>query len=155
MIGSPASGVGINAIVVKGGSMQTGLGHVVFGVKAENLPFYKDLMAFLGWQTIFASDEMFGVAGKNDLSFWFGTEVKNVANDYDGPGVNHLAISAESQADVDATVTYLREHGVPPLFDTPRHRPDFGMPADQTYYQVMFETPDRILLEVVYTGPKS
>lgn len=135
--------------------MQTGLGHVVFGVKAENLQFYKDLMAFLGWQMIFASDEMFGVAGKNDLSFWFGSDVKDVVNDYDGPGINHLGISAESQADVDATVAYLREHGVSPLFDTPRHRPDFGMPEDQTYYQVMFETPDRILLEVVYTGPKS
>ena len=26
------------------------------------------------------------------------------------------------------------------------------MDADHTYYQVMFESPDRILLEVVYMG---
>lgn len=135
--------------------MQTTLGHIVFGVKAENLQFYKELMAFLGWQTVYGGDEMFGVANKDGVSFWFGSQVNDHVNDYDGPGVNHLGISAESQADVDATVAYLQEHGIPPLFDTPRHRPDFGMPEGQTYYQVMFETPDRILLEVVYTGPKA
>jgi hypothetical protein len=39
------------------------------------------------------------------------------------------------------------------LFDTPRHRPDFSQSPDHTYYQIMFESPDRILFEVVYTGP--
>jgi catechol 2,3-dioxygenase-like lactoylglutathione lyase family enzyme len=81
--------------------------------------------------------------------------VTDVANDYDGPGMNHLAIGTEAQADVDATVDYLRGHGVELLFETPRHRPEFSRSDDQTYYQVMFESPDRILLEVVYTGPKS
>jgi hypothetical protein len=51
-------------------------------------------------------------------------------------------------------VVYLREHNVQPLFETPRHRPEFSAGPDQTYYQVMFESPDRILFEVVYTGPK-
>ena len=58
-------------------------------------------------------------------------------------------------ADVDETVEFLRNLGVTLLFDTPRHRPEFAGGEDQTYYQVMFETPDRILLEVVYIGPKS
>ena len=40
------------------------------------------------------------------------------------------------------------------LFETPRHRPDFAHGEDTTYYQVMFESPDRILFEIVYTGPK-
>jgi hypothetical protein len=31
-----------------------------------------------------------------------------------------------------------------------RHRPEFAQGEDQTYYQVMFASPDRILLEVVY-----
>jgi hypothetical protein len=48
----------------------------------------------------------------------------------------------------------LRERGVGLLFGTPQHRPEFAQGEDQTYYQVMFESPDRILLEVVYTGPK-
>jgi catechol 2,3-dioxygenase-like lactoylglutathione lyase family enzyme len=98
---------------------------------------------------------MLGVAGANGVSLWFGSEVKPVTNDYDGPGVNHLALSVPAQADVDTVVAYLAEHSIEQLFETPRHRPEFTPSLDQTYYQVMFETPDRILLEVVYTGPKS
>jgi hypothetical protein len=69
--------------------------------------------------------------------------------------VNHIGIGAESQADVDAVVEYLRDRGVELLFETPRHRPEFSGGEGQTYYQVMFESPDRILFEVVYTGPKA
>jgi hypothetical protein len=65
-----------------------------------------------------------------------------------------LALAAASQADVDAVASYLGQQGVVLLFETPRHRPDFAHSADETYYQVIFETPDRILLEIVYTGPK-
>ena len=60
-----------------------------------------------------------------------------------------------SDVDVDAVAAWLAERGVIALFETPRHRPDFSQSANDTYYQVMFETPDHILLEVVYTGPKS
>lgn len=134
--------------------MQTGLGHILFGVAPDNLAFYRDLLAFLGWQSLYEGEGMLGMAGKGDCSLWFGTEVKAVQNDYDGPGLNHLGISAASVADVDATAGYLRQRGVALLFDTPRHRPEFAQGEDQTYYQIMFESPDRILLEVVYTGPK-
>jgi hypothetical protein len=51
-------------------------------------------------------------------------------------------------------VTYLKQHGIKALFETPRHRPEFSGSEAETYYQVMFESPDRILFEVVYTGPK-
>lgn len=135
--------------------MQTGLAHLQFNVRAENLPFYTDLLAFLGWQTLYAGEGMLGMAGQDGVSLWFAGQVKDVTNDYDGPGLNHLAIGAASVADVDSTATYLREQGIAPLFDTPRHRPDFAESAERTYYQVMFETPDRLLLEVVYTGPHS
>jgi hypothetical protein len=56
---------------------------------------------------------------------------------------------------VDEMVAYLKAHGTPSLFGTPRHRPDFSSGSGQTYYQVMFESPDRVLFEVVYTGPIS
>ena len=135
--------------------MQTHLAHIQFNVRPENMPFYKDLMGFLGWQPIYDGDGMLGVAGKNGESFWFIGQVKEVTNDYDGPGVNHLGLGAASQADVDAVAAYLAERGVELLFETPRHRAEFSQSAEQTYYQVMFETPDRILVEVVYTGPKS
>lgn len=48
---------------------------------------------------------------------------------------------------------HLVEKGVSTLFETPRHRPDF-MSEGNTNCQIMFESPDHILFEVVYKGPK-
>jgi len=134
--------------------MQTHLAHIQFNVRQDNLPFYRDLMTFLGWQTLYETPDMLGVAGQSGDSLWFIGHAKEVVNDYDGPGMNHLALSAATQADVDVAVDYLAQQGVALLFETPRHRPEFAQDADQTYYQVMFESPDRLLFEVVYTGPK-
>jgi len=133
--------------------MQSRLGHLVFGVQPANMSFYRELLAFLGWQTLYDAEEMLGVGDGNQVSLWFGTAVKPVSNDYDGPGMNHLAISTATQADVDRAAEYLQGRGVAMLFETPRHRPEFSG-GHQTYYQIMFETPDRILFEVVYTGVK-
>src|SRR5579872_7519787 len=133
--------------------MQTSLSHVQLNVRPQSMSFYKDLMTFLGWRTLYDHPIALGMGGKDGASLWFECgETKEVGNDYDGPGTNHIAIGTESPADVDATVAYLRDHDVPTLFETPRHRPDFSG-ADRDYYQVMFESPDRILFEVVYTGP--
>ena len=134
--------------------MQTLFSHIQFNVQPTNLPFYKDLLTFLGWQPIFEMEGALGVAGVGGGSLWFIGQVKPVSNDYDGPGMNHLGLGAQAQADVDAVAAYLTERGGALLFETPRHRPEFSHGTD-TYYQVMFETPDRILLEVVYTGPKA
>lgn len=135
--------------------MQTKLAHLQLNVRPENLPFYKDLLSFLGWQSLYEDDGMVGVGDAGGASLWFVGRTNEAANDYDGPGMNHLGIGADSQADVDAVVTYLTQRGVERLFETPRHRPEFAGSEDHTYYQVMFESPDRILVEVVYTGPKS
>jgi catechol 2,3-dioxygenase-like lactoylglutathione lyase family enzyme len=135
--------------------MQTHFAHIQFNVQPANLSFYKDLMAVLGWQAIFDIEGMLGVAAQSGGSLWFVGNVKEVSNDYDGPGMNHLAFGAASQADVDTVAASLAERGVELLFETPRHRAEFAHSDDQTYYQVMFESPDRILFEVVYTGPKS
>jgi catechol 2,3-dioxygenase-like lactoylglutathione lyase family enzyme len=133
--------------------LQTQLGHLVFGAQPGNLPFYKDLFTFLGWIVIYDSPEMFGVGDKNQVSVWFGPPLKNTSNDYDGPGLNHIAIGTATQADVDAAEKYLTGKGIAMLFETPRHRPEFSSEPN-TYYQIIFESPDRILFEVVYTGPK-
>lgn len=134
--------------------MHTHVGHIQFNVHAANLPFYRDLMAFLGWQTLYDTEEYIGVADESHTSLWFIGYVKPVSNDYDGPGMNHLAFRTATQADVDDAVAYLKERGVEWLFETPRHRPEFAHSEADTYYQVMFESPDRILFEIVYTGPK-
>ncbi|MFN8440804.1 MAG: hypothetical protein U0175_08550 [Caldilineaceae bacterium] len=135
--------------------MQTKLGHVVFSIDGKNRGFYRDLFKFLGWQTIYEGDGMLGIYDSNHTSVWFGDATKSVANDYDAPGLNHFAIHTATQAEVDEAVAYLQAHGIAALFDTPRHRPDFSSDPNSTYYQVMFETPDRILGEIVYIGPKS
>ena len=93
--------------------------------------------------------------GKSNDSLWFIGEVKDAANDYDGPGMNHIAFATETQAEVDQAVSHLRANGIATLFETPRHRPEFAGSEGETYYQVMFESPDRILVEIVYTGAKS
>lgn len=134
--------------------MQSGLSHIQFNVRAANIPFYKDLFGFLGWSVLHEDAGMIGVGGKNGESFWFVGQIEEGSFDYDGPGVNHLAIGAESQADVDAAAAHLTAQGVAMLFETPRHRPDFAWNDTDTYYQIMFESPDRILWEFVYTGPK-
>ena len=134
--------------------MVTNISHLQFNVRPVNLAFYTDLMACLGWKTIYSDDNMIGVVSTESASLWFGTQVKDISNDYDGPGLNHIGISAPSVADVDAVVVWLKERGIPALFDTPRHRPDFSRSEKDTYYQVMFESPDRILWEVVYIGAK-
>ena len=131
--------------------MKTTLGHLVFGIDPKNIPFYRDLLNFLGWSVLFETEQIIG-ATSGDSSMWFGQTLKQHANDYDGPGLNHFAIHAENVADVDATADYLKARGITLLFDTPRHHPEFK--SDTTdYYQIMFETPDRLLVEVVYTGP--
>jgi hypothetical protein len=134
--------------------MQTKLGHLVFGIDGKNRGFYRDLFTFLGWQVMFEAEDILAVSDSNHISLWFGDQLKAVANDYDGPGLNHLAVHTATQAEVDQAAAYLTEHGMAHLFGTPRHRPEFSQDENSTYYQVMFETPDRILVEVVYTGPK-
>lgn len=135
--------------------------HLQFMVRPANLPFYRDLMSFLEWEVLYdgdappANEPMLGVAGVGGTSVWFTGNATDAINDYDGPGLNHFAFGAASQTDVDAAATYLTERGVELLFETPRHRPEFARGDTETYYQMMFESPDRILLEIVYTGPKS
>lgn len=135
--------------------MQTHLSHLQINVNPANLSFYRDLMAFLGWHTIYGDDNMLGVVAQGPALWFTPTARQEAANDYDGVGMNHVSIGVTAQADVDTVADYLKERGVAWLFDTPRHRPDFSRSENDTYYQVMFESPDRVLFEVVYEGPKA
>ncbi len=133
--------------------MKSNLGHIQINIDPGHLEFYKKLFDFLGWSVLYQDDGMLGVGDEHGAGLWFVNGLKQVSNDYDGHGMNHLAIAVENQADVDKVVAYLKENKIEALFETPRHRPEFSDGPDQTYYQVMFTSPDCILLEVVYTGP--
>ncbi|HEU5432647.1 MAG TPA: VOC family protein [Thermomicrobiales bacterium] len=135
--------------------MQTHVHHLQFNVQPDNLPFYRDVLAFLGWTPIHDDATALGVAGPGGQgSLWFLGIANDAANDYDGPGLNHFAFGVDAQGDVDEAVAWLRDRGVDLLWETPRHREEFSG-DDATYYQAMFESPDRIQFEIVYTGPKA
>jgi len=135
--------------------IHSNVGHLVFMIDGANADFYKDLLTFMGWNVIADYPGMIGLSGTNGTSLWFLGNAKPVKNDYDGPGLNHLALSVPAQGDVDVAAGYLKQKGITHLHETPRHRPDFVQEAGHTYYQVMFESPDRIQFEIVYTGPKA
>jgi catechol 2,3-dioxygenase-like lactoylglutathione lyase family enzyme len=135
--------------------VKTHLGHLVFHIDPANASFYKDLFAVLGWTSIYDEGGVFGLTDGGACPLWFEGEATAAPNDYDGAGLNHLAIATESPADVDRAASYVRDQGVPLLFGTPCNRPEHAESADHLYYSAMFTSPDRILLEVVYTGPKA
>jgi hypothetical protein len=135
--------------------MNSGIAHIQVNVNPDNLPFYEELTGFLGWSVIYSDDGMLGVKGANNASLWFVDQVNDVQNDYDGPGTNHISFSVDKQSDVDLVASWLKDRGIDHLFETPRHRPEFSHDETDTYYQVMFESPDKLLFEVVYTGPKA
>ncbi len=135
--------------------MRTHLSHVQINVAAANLPWYRELMSFLGWPVLHEDGTVLGVGGTGKDSLWFSTESNGATGDYDATGMNHIGLGTDTQADVDAACEFLRSKGIELLFETPRHRPEFASSPEETYYQVMFESPDRVLFEVVYTGTKS
>jgi catechol 2,3-dioxygenase-like lactoylglutathione lyase family enzyme len=127
---------------------------LVFFTGQQHVGFYKDLFRFLGWTTIYDEGGIFGTTDGGKCDVWFEGLANGAPNDHDGAGLNHLAVITETQAEVDAAATYLRGQGVELLFGTPCNRPEHASSENDLYYSAMFESPDRILLEVVYTGPK-
>ena len=133
--------------------MKSKMGHIQVNIDTNNLPFYQDLFNFLGWAVLYQDETTLGVGDENRTGLWFVDCLKEARNNYDGTGMNHLAIAVSKQSEVDEAVAYLQKNGVKALFNTPCHRPEFCHKPDETYYQVMFESPDHILLEVVFKGP--
>ena len=132
--------------------MKSYLYHLQINIDFENLPFYKGLMEFMGWRVIFETESVVGYKSHVDGDLWFvKTDSKNFG-DYDAKGVNHISLRADEMKNVDEVKTYLEKNKIAVLFDTPRHRPEFTSGEDETYYQIMFESPDKALFEVVYIG---
>ncbi len=132
--------------------MRTHLAHIQLNIDPANSGFYRGLFDLLGWPVIYEGDGFFGLGGAGKDSIWFH-DANGSTNDYDGPGMNHLGIGTDTPAEVDEVAAWLRAQGIDLLFDTPRHRPEFVLNEDETYYQIIFESPDRLPFEVVYSGP--
>lgn len=130
----------------------TGLYHLQVNVTPDHAGFYRDFFDWLGWDVVYTHDLAHGVRGPNGTYLWFESIASDAPNDRDGRGVNHIAIGATSIAAVDQAAAWLRDRGIEPLFETPRHRPEFAANIDAAYYQLMFESPDGLLFEFVWTG---
>ncbi len=109
-------------------------------------------MAFMGWSVIFEDINVLGYKNSVNGDLWFVKADHNELSDYDARGVNHISLRVGTITDVDEVKIYLEKNNVVMLFDTPRHRPEFASQENETYYQIMFESPDKILFEVVYIG---
>ena len=128
--------------------------HIQVNIDFKNVSFYKDLLSFLGWSVIFETNDTIGFKSGTNGDLWFVNSQKKEQTDYDKMGMNHVSIRVEKQSDLDQVISFLNEKHVTMLFGTPKHRPEFTSEKDHTYYQVMFSSPDNILFEIVYIGPK-
>lgn len=120
----------------------------------KNHGFYKELMEFLGWEIIFETKGMVGFKSGQNGDIWFIDSKKKEIMDYDMIGVNHVAIKVDTQENLDKCIKFLESKGIKGIFDTPKHRPEFVHSPDETYYQIIFETPDKAQFELVYAGKK-
>jgi len=111
-------------------------------------------MEFLGWEIIFTTDNIMGYKTEASGSLWFVNSNAKTYQNYDDIGLNHIAIRVDTKNDVDRISKYIQDKNISLLFNTPRHRKEFVETESETYYQVMFETPDKILFEIVYIGLK-
>lgn len=135
--------------------MKSKLYHLQINVDFKsNSKFYKEFMTFMGWEIIFEADDMVGFKTQDSSDIWFIDAQKKEQTDYDKIGVNHLALRVEKESEVNDTIKFLEGYGIKTLFGTPRHRPEFAASENETYYQIIFETPDKIQVEVVYIGPR-
>ena len=128
--------------------------HIQVNIDFKNISFYKDLLFFLGWSVIFETSDTIGFKSGENGDLWFVDSQKKEQTDYDKMGMNHLSVRVEKQPDLDRLISYLKEKQILPLFGTPKHRSEFTSNKNETYYQVMFVSPDNILFEIVYIGPK-
>lgn len=135
--------------------MKTSLYHLQLNADLKaNKDFYTSLFKLIDWEVIFEDPNLVGFKSENEVSVWLvHTDSKHHQN-YDHLGLNHIALQVDELTDVDRIQKHLEERDITMLFGTPKHRPEFATSPEDTYYQIMFETPDRILFEVVYIGKK-
>ena len=129
----------------------TGVHHIDLVVSSieRSLPFYRDLLAPLGYHRISE------VEGERGESIWYlggpGTgiglrQAQSASESYDrySIGLHHLAFEAASRADVDERAAWLRGAGAEIESGPQEYAYLLG------YYAVFFYDPDGMKLEIVH-----
>jgi catechol 2,3-dioxygenase-like lactoylglutathione lyase family enzyme len=116
---------------------------------ARSLPFYKALLGYLEYRTVYEAESMCGFSGRG-ADIWVGAAAAaQVAAGFHRrrAGLNHLAFRVDRREDVDRFhAEFMAARGLPALYETPREFPEYR----PGYYAVFFEDPDRLKLEVVH-----
>jgi catechol 2,3-dioxygenase-like lactoylglutathione lyase family enzyme len=130
----------------------TGVHHVDLVVSSieRSLPFYRDLLAPLGYRGI---SEVEGEQGETIYYLWGpGTSIglREAKTPHEGSydryavGLHHLALETVSRAAVDERARWLREAGAEIESGPQEYAYQLG------YYAVFFYDPDGIKLEIVH-----
>lgn len=114
----------------------------------RSLPFYEDMLRFLGFEKIAEHDWGAGFV-RERFGVWVTRARNPEAQRRTGdPGVQHLAFRVESRGRVDAfyreVVLKHRLQVEDPPVECPEYSPN--------YYATFFYDPDGLKLEVVYDG---
>lgn len=129
-----------------------------------SLSFYEKVLGFMGYvrvQPNSSADAPPPPASPGDTSYEFNIPAPAggyhvsiglvrardgaPAHDRFNPGLHHLALRAESRADVDALHALLQKIGAN-ILDAPAHYPQYS----EGYYAVFFADPDGLKLEFVF-----
>lgn len=129
-----------------------GVSHVDICVSSveRSLPFYRDLLAPLGYRRVSE------VEGERGETIWYllggrdAVGLRQAQSSHDDGydryrvGLHHLAFDADSRASVDERAAWLREQGAE-IESGPEE-----YPYSHGYYAVFFRDPDGIKLEIVH-----
>ena len=132
--------------------MKASLYHVQLNVRdaARSLPFYRDLLGYLEYRTLYQADTVAGFSAGSGADVWVvGADPAHAGHGFHRKraGLNHLALRVAQREDVDRfRDEFMTPRRLPCLYETPREFPEYR----PGYYAVFFEDPDRIKLEVVH-----
>lgn len=131
--------------------MKTTLSHIGINLSDEetSFPFWKDLLGYLEFTIMPDGNHFDADDGHTFLCF------STTKPAYQAPvfhrkhtGLNHIAFDVSSKAMVDQFVNeFLKPRSIPALYGGAKK-----YPYTKDYYAVYFEDPDKIKIEIAYTG---
>lgn len=121
-------------------------------IVADNASFYRDVLSHLGWSITFEDRNMTGYWNELNGELWFVDTQKKRLSETDNLDVRQITIKLPTKIDVDHAQLFLEKRGVKMLNGTPKFRPELSTQKDELYYQIIFESPDKIRFEVLYQG---